>query len=328
MSVAEKKNCFVVTGVSALIGQGIVSSLKFKDDVAIIGVDKKYSEYARKICSIFIQKPNTPENTMEYLDFWAKLIKDFEISLIFPGISHDINFFCKNYEFFKKHKCKIILNNTELIRLCNDKLQIHQKLTAQGVETIPSSIEKNWSGIKNILGRPPYLIKPRNGEGSQGIYFIKDQADLNYWTTKKRSNFILQKIIGDDENEFTVGTFGLGQGNLLDDMIIMRRRLSREGNTVFAEIVDCQSIEIEVRKLAKILHPIGPTNFQFRLYNGHPYLLEVNPRFSSSTSLRASFGYNEAEMAVSYYLHGLKPKNIEIKKGTIERQWMDIRWEE
>lgn len=327
MKNARDKNCFVVTGVSALIGQGIVSSLRHNNDFQIVGVDKKYSQYANKLCSKFIQKPNVPENSPSYLDFWIKLIDDLNISLIFPGISHDVNFFSKNYNHFERNGCKIVLNNLALISICNDKLKFHQRLNAHGIQTIPTSITSDWLELEENLGSPPYLIKPRNGEGSEGVFFINDRDDLKYWTKKNKGNYLLQMVVGDDENEFTVGTFGLGEGELLDNIIIMRRKLSRAGNTVFAEVVDCEIIELEVRKLAKIFNPIGPTNFQFRLHEGHPFLLEINPRFSSSTSLRVSFGYNEPIMAVSYYIHGIKPKTVEHEKGIIERQWMDVRWE-
>jgi carbamoyl-phosphate synthase large subunit len=75
------------------------------------------------------------------------------------------------------------------------------------------------------------------------------------------------------------------------------------------------AIEQATRKLSIYFKPIGPTNYQFRKEHDVPYLLEINPRLSSSTSLRAGFGYNEAEMAVGFYLDGIRPETPEVLQG-------------
>lgn len=67
--------------------------------------------------------------------------------------------------------------------------------------------------------------------------------------------------------------------------------------------------------LCKLFRPIGSTNFQFRFHKGTYYLLEINPRFSSSTSMRSAFGYNDPIMAVEYYLEGKFPKQPKIRMG-------------
>ena len=61
--------------------------------------------------------------------------------------------------------------------------------------------------------------------------------------------------------------------------------------------------------LARAFRPVGPTNFQFRRdrSSGRSFLLEVNPRLSSASSLRRAFGMNEAEMCVAHYLDGERP---------------------
>jgi carbamoyl-phosphate synthase large subunit len=100
--------------------------------------------------------------------------------------------------------------------------------------------------------------------------------------------------------------------------------LSVAGNTQYAEVVDAPVITKAVQQLAEHFKPLGPTNYQFRLEGTTPYLLEINPRFSSSTSLRAAFGYNEAAMALDYYAYGKKPEAPEIKTGRAWRYSEDL----
>ena len=78
-----------------------------------------------------------------------------------------------------------------------------------------------------------------------------------------------------------------------------------------------------------LLKPEGPVNFQFRFENGEYYLLEINPRISSSTSIRTAFGYNEAEMCMEWYLEHNAPANRNIKQGMALRyidEW--VKWDE
>ena len=66
--------------------------------------------------------------------------------------------------------------------------------------------------------------------------------------------------------------------------------------------------------LAKAFKPIGPANFQFRLDKGSVKLLEINPRISSATSIRASLGYNESVMSINYFLNDQIPTKMDKSK--------------
>ena len=67
--------------------------------------------------------------------------------------------------------------------------------------------------------------------------------------------------------------------------------------------------------MVRLLKPVGPTNFQFRFHKGKYLLLEINPRISSSTSIRTEFGYNESEMCIEFFIEHKIPKDRKIRKG-------------
>jgi len=69
---------------------------------------------------------------------------------------------------------------------------------------------------------------------------------------------------------------------------------------------------------------MGPTNFQFRRHQGSYLLLEINPRVSSSTSLRAAFGVNDAAMCVEYFLEGRTPSPRPMESGFAVRYIEDV----
>lgn len=307
----------VVTGIGALIGQGIVRSLRQIGGARIVGLDRKITPLAQSFCDIAVQKPAIAETDEGYLAFWRDMLREHRVDVVLPGLSADVAFLRRVAPILEAQGTRVMLNRPELIDLCADKLIFGQALSKAGFPTIPTARPSRWSEACDLLGDPPFLLKPRRGEGSAGIVRIEDEADFDYWTRKSADNWMLQRIVGRDEDEYTVGIFGLGNGKSVGP-IIFRRTLARAGHTAFAEVVHHEAVRDMTLRLVRHFSPIGPTNLQFRVDAGQPYLLEINPRFSSSCSLRTAFGFNEAGMAMDFLLQGQVSSGLHITKG---RAW-------
>ena len=101
---------------------------------------------------------------------------------------------------------------------------------------------------------------------------------------------------------------------------MLRRKLSLEGATSKAVYVEhSEEITAYIDKVCQILKPVGPTNLQLRVENDSPLLLEINPRISSSCSIRTAMGYNEPAMCVEYYLFNRTPTVQKKRKATAIR---------
>lgn len=323
-SEAEQSITVVVTAVGAIIGQGIIASLrKSGSSVRIIGVDRDPNGIGRHFCDHFVAKPTADEDSADYLDFWATLLVGEQVDLVLPGLESDVLFFNRNRAAFADLKAKVVLNDAALIDVAQDKWDFGLELERLGLPVIPACLDRDWAECVALLGPGPLLLKPRQGNGSRGIAVLRDEDDFVYWSRKSKDAFLIQKFVGSDDNEFTVGAFGLGDGTALPP-IIFRRKLSVAGNTQYAEVVDHPVLAATVERLAEIFKPIGPTNYQFRMQGDIPYLLEINPRFSSSTSLRAAFGYNEAALSVAFYAHGERPAAPLISSGRGWRYYQDL----
>jgi carbamoyl-phosphate synthase large subunit len=131
-----------------------------------------------------------------------------------------------------------------------------------------------------------------------------------------------QPVVGSDNEEYSCAVFADGKRGF-SAHITLKRKLSPLGFTEKAEVVDGNDILQAVSELCFHFNPVGPTNFQFRVHKGELKLLEINPRISSSTSIRAAFGYNEPAMAVDFFLNGNVPPQPEIKRGRAVRYWED-----
>ena len=305
----------LVTGVGAIIGQGIIKSLRKSNySVRIIGIDRSKNSPGPFLCDVFYQKPLCNEDSSEYLTFWYDVLKKESVDIVLVGLEVDMFFLDKEREAFKSLDVRVVLNNSNLILLSGDKWKLYESLENIKLPRIPSVTPKNWNQAISELGDAPILLKPRHGNGSRGIVKIYDERDFEYWREKLDNNWMLQRIVGEDNNEFTVGVFGFGDGES-SRPIIFKRILSSSGNTLEAQVVNNVAIENASDILTKHFKPLGPTNYQFRMEDNYAYLLEINPRFSSSNSLRTAFNFNEAEMAIDYFKFNKIPHNPIIKKG-------------
>ena len=316
-----KKYNVLVTGVGAIIGYGIVRSLRqCRYDVNIVGMDIYPDAAGQRWCDAFLR--SIWASDAGYCDFLADVIDKRKIDLVFFGVEQEIHRLCDDWDTFRGDFKRLVLNDRALIALSRDKWRLYEYLILNKVKAIKSVKTGEYDVVAETLGLP-CLVKPRHSTASKGITIIRSREDFYYWKNKLGKDFMVQEIVGDDEHEYTVGVFGLGDGSL-SQTITFSRILSREGSTAKAQTVNIPELDEEVKQLTTLLKPVGPTNFQFRRHQGDYLLLEVNPRFSSSLSLRTAFGFNEPEMCIEYFGENIKPRPAVIAQGTAVRYIEDI----
>ncbi|WP_392560001.1 ATP-grasp domain-containing protein [Orbus mooreae] len=311
----------LVTGVGAIIGYGVINSIRNYDKhILIVGMDIYSDAVGQYWCDQFVQAK--PASSEEYPQFLQEVIKQYEIDLVIPCIEQDISRMLAIQPLFAEHAVKFVLPNKDIHHITQDKYLTYLALMKNNINAIPSYIDGNYELFVKQLGSP-FLLKPRRSYASKGIVKIENEEDLCYWRKKIGDNFMVQQIVGDNDHEYTASIFGLGNGQYKNS-IIFKRKLSGEGATAKAEVIFDNDLLIEITKLTRLFKPSGPTNFQFRKHDGQYLLLEINPRISSSTSIREAFGYNEARMCIEYYLYHNEPYNVEVIKGKAIRYIKDM----
>lgn len=303
----------LVSGASGIVGYGVLrsiisSSLNVKTVAATIYEDTIASSFADK----FELAPLTRDP--EYLPWLLDLIEKHSIQLLIPGIEDDYYFWSEHQNTIEQTGAKLLLNRKPLSDLCKDKWLFYQSLKPQCQEyLIPSSLSQDYLKLTRDFGSK-LLLKPRRGFASKGIVTIESESEFEQHKNIIGEQLMVQPYIGSVDDEYTCAIFGDGEGNVLAEIHLLRT-LSKEGFTQSAEVVQHSGISEAIKQLCRYLKPIGPTNLQFRLAQGQPKLLEINPRISSSTSIRTKFGYNEAEMALRFFLFGETIQQPEIKQG-------------
>lgn len=317
------KKCILVSGASGIVGYGILKCLRASQmDLTLIGTTIYDDSVAPAFCDIFELAPKT--NAPEYLDWLIGCIKKHHVDMIIPAIEADMLFWNLHRKELTEAGTFVLLNTPSLVEACRDKWNFYQQLKAGASDyAIPSEITGSFSEISQKFG-VPFLLKPRRGFGSQGIHRIHNADDFEkYFINGEPDSAMLQPIIGNNEEEYTVSAFFDNDSKLMAYQQL-RRKLSPLGFTESADSCNICGIEAALTDLATVFKPVGPTNFQFRVDHGLLKLLEINPRISSSSSMRCKLGYNESEMAVKYFLNGEQIVQPELLSGRIVRYTEDF----
>lgn len=307
----------LVTGVGAIIGYGVLRSLRKADkNIRLIGADIYPDAVGQAWADKFVVAPLTSSDN--YLAWLEKTIVENQVDLVIPAIEQDVHYFSDHRDIFSGLSVNVVLNDQRLISLTRDKWLMHQELASiESKARIASYLEGDFDSLSRILGLP-FILKPRCSYASKGLVRVHNETDFISSAEKLGHDLMAQPIIGTDDEEYTVAIFGDGLGNVCSS-ITLQRRLAADGSTAKAWVKQHDELDEVVSSLCAHFKPIGPTNLQFRKDKTDWKLLEINPRISSSTSLRTAFGYNEAEMCINFYLESKKITQPNIKEGFAAR---------
>ncbi|WP_028621825.1 ATP-grasp domain-containing protein [Pseudomonas sp. Ant30-3] len=313
----------MVTGVGAIMGYGLLKSLRAADpSVRLVGTDIYDDAVGRGWCDAFEQAPLTA--AAEYGQWLSDTVARHKVDLLIPGIEQDIHWLSDNRALLATFACQVVLNNQHLINLSRDKWAMDQALVALGdASRIPSFLSGDFQTLKAVLGLP-FLLKPRRSYASKGLVWVRQESDFTPHAALLGEHLMAQPIIGSAADEFTVAAFGDGKGGT-GPTINFQRSLASDGSTAKARVYQDDSLDQTVIRLCRAFKPMGPTNLQFRRGTNNIWsLLEINPRISSTSSIRRAFGYNEAAMCLDHYLDNKTLHQPSIRSGFAVRYIEDF----
>ena len=167
----------------------------------------------------------------------------------------------------------------------------------------------------------PYIVKDRLGGGSQGLGIARTQRQLD-WLVETIPNAVVQEYLYPDDEEYTVGVFISTSGKAVAS-IVMKRQLGL-GMTSKAQVLVDSTLGSCCERVMETMGALGPANVQLRLTPRGPVVFEINPRFSSTTSARAHYGYNEPEMCIRHFLFQEEIKRPQLVGGRFFRVINDV----
>jgi carbamoyl-phosphate synthase large subunit len=312
----------VVTGIGGLLGQGILKALrisKYKQH-KIIGCDTSRESVGLHLCDKGYIVPNAQAET--YIDAIAKICAEETADVLFIGSVPELLPLAKNNEYLReKTGVHIISVEEEIIELGLDKYKTVAFLRNNDLPHPESVVDEDEVAIEELVYKVgfPLVIKPRYGAGARDMHIVSDFEELSFYRERVKEP-VIQEYVGSDSEEYTCGVFSTGE----QVFVISLKRELKYGLTRKAVICPDERIEALCTKIAVLLKLRGSINVQFRYGHKGPAVLEINPRYSSSTPIRAHFGFNDVEWAIDAFLFGEKINYQPACKGLAIRFWEEF----
>lgn len=322
------KNILVtaVGGDVACAALRCIKNSKYKD-VMIYGCDiSTYIQGTDYIDKFLKVAPFSDEKL--YITNIKSICKEYGIDYILPITEAEIAIFNRHLKYFDKENIKLIINKQEIIEVCLDKYKTAYFLKKNNIDVPDTYMLKEYYNQCQF----PIILKPNKGCGGIKNLIIKNNkefecflnsSEINYY----KENYIVQKYIGTESEEYTVGVFSNGVST---KTIILKRRLSAAGFSNYVETCIDPVIENIMDKIAKAFNLKGSINVQLRK-DGNKYLIfEINPRISSTVAFRDKFGFKDLIWWIDLLDTGKCNIEYETKDGLIgiktlnEKVFMDI----
>lgn len=308
----------LVTGAGAVLGQGIIKSLR----------------QSALACEVVAADPNPLSSGL----YWAdrahrvpladdaafgdrihEIIDRERPDAVFVGTDVELTYFAEQRATLEANfATQVIVSDPRVIAIADDKLATARFFAQAGLAPPGSARQEDDGEIEALIDAVgfPLVVKPRVGARSVGVSLVHNRQALAD-ALAGRSGLVVQECVGTEDNEFTASVLvfdGVAQAS-----IVMRRDL-RDGNTYRAYTGAYETLNRAVCGFGEALQPHGPANFQFRVdRHGRPRVFEINARFSGTTPMRAMAGFNEVEMCLRKLLLGEPVFQPAIREGVILR---------
>jgi carbamoyl-phosphate synthase large subunit len=312
----------LVTGAGALLGQGILRSLRYADnEYYIVSADPDIRSTGHALADKSFTIPYVTDP--EYITRIEEILESEKIDIILIGTDVELPIFAKQQkDLEERFNLKVVVSGLEAVDIANDKFLTAEFLQANGFPFPMSALTSDDKGIQELKAHAqfPLIAKPVDGARSKGIKVINSTEELDEICSYK-NNLVVQEKITEQEGEFTTGCI-VTNGKC--HAVVSLTRDLRDGNTWRAYRNGTSPYDNTIARIAEKLGIEGPANFQYRIRNGQPVIFEVNCRFSGTTPLRYMFGFNEVDALVQYYMEGKEIEQPVLRNGTVLRTFSDI----
>lgn len=308
----------VVTGAGAVLGQGIIKSLRSASlPYEIVALDPNPLSpglyWGDK--AMIIPMANDPD----YETMIEHILDQERPDAVLVGTDVELSVFARRRaEWEQRFGTHILVCNEQVVEIADDKYATALFLEQHGLFSPQSARAEDGAALNQLVMKLgfPLIVKPRRGARAVGVSKVKNQAELNN-AIAGRADLVVQQMAGAEDQEYTAGVI------FFDDEVkasIVLRRDLRDGNTYRAYSGEYPDYTKYVHEIANVLKPYGPSNFQFRVdKEGVPRLFEINARFSGTTPMRALFGFNEVDLCLRKLLLDEEIVMPALRIGTVVR---------
>jgi carbamoyl-phosphate synthase large subunit len=325
----------VVSGVGSTIGLGIAKALRISadrwkqtgqgiGDIRIVGIDSNPLAVGLYCLDSVHLVPSGVASFEDYYQGIIAVCQKERADIFLSGWDGELIALGERADdFYAQCGTKIGHRQTGIAE-ASDKWLTYVLLAQKSGIAMPMTVQPlDETAVGEFMNAhtAPYIMKPRRGSGGRGLFVVKTLEEIRFLSSYLEDP-ILQEELLPAEEEYTIGVFMMDGGEASGALVLKRSLMS--GLSYRMEVVDEPVLVEFAISAVRAIGLVGAANVQLRWTSDGPKLLEINPRFSSSSSVRAYYGFNEPELAIRYFLHGERPQVKSTQTGICLRYWEEM----
>ena len=242
-----------------------------------------------------------------YIPFLLEICKKEKINILVSLFDIDLPILAYNKDKFENLGVKLILSDLSIIEVCNDKYKMNKFLKNNFFDTIYTGLSIEDEYIKNnISSEKKFILKPRWGMGSLGIYISDEYEEAKYFYKKIRKDidksYLRYEAKQDIENSILIQEliegkeYGLDIVNDLEGnhiITVVKEKLAmRSGETDIAKIVHFPLLEDFGKRIADKTRHIANMDLDLILNDKGIFVIDMNARFGGGYPFTHKAGVN------------------------------------
>lgn len=253
----------------------------------------------------------------EYIGFLISYCKKNDISAIISLFDIDLPVLAKHKSEFENEGITIVVSHWQTTQICNDKWQTYEFLCRLRLPQTPSYL--NLQELKHDIAMGvihyPFILKPRWGMGSIGIYKACNEEELDVLYSKlhqeifntylkyesnadTNSCIIIQQMI--HGQEYGIEILNDLQGNYVTTFA-KKKIAMRSGETDIAMTVNAKKFENTAKLISEKLRHIANLDVDcFETEDGRLIVLEMNCRFGGQYPFTHNAGVDVPRQIVEW----------------------------
>tara|TARA_B100001750_G_scaffold50080_1_gene37962 strand:+ start:3676 stop:4638 length:963 start_codon:yes stop_codon:yes gene_type:complete len=253
---------------------------------------KPSTSAACQVADLSFQSPHA--NSDDFISFLIDNSVKNKIGLIIPTIDTELLTLSMHREDFKKSKIEVVISDTDLVKICRNKIKTSKYFNSIGVAT-PQIYNKQSLSF-------PCFVKPLDGSSSIGAKLIANKKDLSDELIED-PNMVFMEYIDEEYQEYTVDAYYDKNGAL--KCYVPRKRLEIRAGEVSKGVTEKGKFFKYLKEvLNKIEGARGCITLQFfvNLDTNDYKAIEINPRFGGGYPLSYHAGANYPKWIIEEYL--------------------------
>lgn len=335
------------TACGAVYTPAFIDCLKENGErnIQVIGADMAYDETIAPLIDKLYVTPKAIEPG--YVDSLLEICEKEKVDVLIPGMSNELVKLWDRRKEFEEIGTIVSLSNKESIEITTDKYRFYTFLKENNLPVPKFALVKNSEELLaacTYCGYPekPVCVKATNLSGSRGIRIIKpDVSRFDILFGEKPNSMFttmdeLQATLREKDTmpemmamEYLPGVEG--SVDLIGDNGRVLYAGYRESTVNLASIPQVAEVKeneeaIDIAtNVCEVLKIDGNADFDFKEdENGHPVLMEVNPRVAATMKIFKKAGMNLPYLRIKQLL-GEELPEVEIKYGIkMKRRYQEM----